>query len=285
MNVELDSRDGAKSAVLATTYLTPDDPTRIVGVVVLAHGYAEHSGRFTDVAKALTDANFAVVTHDARGHGSSTGVPFGVIDSFDAIVSDLAGLARHARERHPGVPLFLYGHSMGGLAVLRVAQIAVDLDLAGLVITSPAIAPAESIPAPLVAVVNLIGKLAPGLKTIALEEGAISRRAEVNAAYSADPLVYRGKITAGTGREMNIAMKQAVNDLPKIHCPVLVLHGTADRLTSPSGSLMVVRGVSSPDTEIRLFPGAFHELHNEPERDEVFALITAWLTRHTQPAT
>lgn len=269
--------------VLATTYWEPDEEVATRGAVVLAHGYAEHHGRFAAVADVLTNSGFAVVTHDARGHGSSTGVPFGVIDNFDSLVTDFVGLARHAQQRYPNMPTFLYGHSMGGLAVLRAAERG-ELDVAGIVLTSAAVVAAESIPGPLVAVANVLGKLAPGLKTIALEQGAISRVEQVNEAYDADPLVYRGKITAGTGREMNIAMKRAVKDLARIDCPILVLHGTADRLTAPAGSLAVIRGVRSADAEIRLFPGAFHELHNEPESADVLSYVTDWLLRHL-PAT
>ena len=108
--------------MLATSYWEPDDDVATRGVVVLAHGYAEHHGRFAAVADVLTDSGFAVVTHDARGHGSSTGVPFGVIDNFDSLVTDFVGLARHAQQRYPNMPTFLYGHSMGGLAVLRAAE-------------------------------------------------------------------------------------------------------------------------------------------------------------------
>ncbi len=279
VKIQQATREGVGGVKLATRYFLPDDVSALCGVVVLAHGYAEHAGRFDHVIEELVSGGFAVATHDARGHGASTGVPFGTIDNFEWLVDDLVGLATHVHDEHPDWPLFLYGHSMGGLAVLRAAE-RQQVPVAGLVVTSPAIVPAESIPAPLVAVANLLGRVAPGLKTIALEEGAISRIPEVNAAYSADPLVYRGKITAGTGRQMNTGMANTIRDLAKVTEPILLLHGTADRLTSPKGSLEVVRRIGSADSEIQFYPGAYHELHNEPEAEQVIAHVVSWLQAH-----
>ena len=180
------------------------------------------------------------------------------------------------------LPLFVYGHSMGGLAVVRLAEKAaagtVDVPpIAGLVVASAALVAAESIPAPLVAVANVIGKLAPKLPTIRLDGEAISRDPAVRSDYDADPLNYRGKLSAGTGRQMNLAMAAAMDRARTITCPVLVIHGDADRLTAVVGSRRLAATLGSDDVTLREWPGAFHELHHEPERDEVLDTIVSWI--------
>lgn len=264
---------GAKDVELHTVTWTPDDPATVVADVVLVHGYGEHSGRYIPVAEFLTENGFTVNALDHRGHGSTTGVRRGEVDSFDSLVDDLAGFVETVRS---GRPLFLYGHSMGGLATVRLAERG-DTDFTGLVLTGPALATAGSIPAPLVAMANVIGLLAPWLPTIALEGDAISRDEAVRADYDADPLNYRGKLNARTGREINMAMQRAHAHAGSIEAPVLVMHGDADRLAAPEGSRRLVGAVSSDDVTLREWPGAYHELHHEPERQQVLDEILDWM--------
>lgn len=147
----------------------------------------------------------------------------------------------------------------------------------GIVLTSPALVPAESIPKILVKLANVVGKIAPSLPTIALEGDAISRVQRVRDDYDHDPLNYRGKLTAGTGRQMNLAMAMALRDAAKITIPLLILHGDADRLASIEGSRRLAKAVSSTDCTMQEWPGAYHELHHEPERLEVLHTITRWI--------
>ena len=264
---------GGKGVTLHTIEWSPDQGTPIADIV-LVHGYGEHAGRYAPVAEVLTGAGFRVSALDLRGHGRSVGLRRGDIDDFDTLVDDVSAYVDAVRTDRP---LFAYGHSMGGLAVARLAE-RDDSRFAGLVITSPALAAAESIPAPLVAVANVVGRLAPGLRTIALDGDAISRDQAVRDDYDRDPYNFRGKLTAGTGRQMNLAIGAALADAARISCPVLVLHGTADRLTAPVGSERFVAAVTSTDRTLRTWPGAYHELHHEPERDEVLATIVDWIT-------
>ncbi len=263
---------GARGVTLHTTIWTAEAGEPIADVVIV-HGYAEHSGRYRPVAETLTAAGFRVATLDLRGHGRSTGVRIGDIDDFALVVDDVAAFVDSVRSERP---LFVYGHSMGGLVAVRLAE-RDDSRLAGLVVASASLAAAESIPAPLVKVANVLGKIAPGLRTITLDGNAISRVPEVRAEYDADPLNFRGKITAGTGRQLNMSMAAAHADAARISCPVLILHGDGDQLTAVSGSKAFAGEVSSSDSTLRIWPGAFHELHHEPERDEVLSTIVDWI--------
>ena len=267
---------GARGVRLHTVTWSPDKSTDIASNVVLVHGFGEHSGRYAHVAEALTAAGSRVSALDLRGLGRTTGLRRGDVDDFDLIVDDVSSFVDTVRGDRP---LFVYGHSMGGLAAVRLAE-RDDSRFAGLVIASAALAPAESIPAPLVAVVNVVGRVAPGLRTIALDGDAVSRDQQVRDDYDRDPYNFRGKLTARTGREMNVAMAAALRDAARISRPILVVHGTADALTTPGGSERLVAGVSSTDKTLRLWDGAYHELHHEPERDEVLATITDWIAAH-----
>lgn len=268
---------GGRGVTLHTVDWSPDGDGAIVADVVLVHGYGEHSGRYVPVAEVLTGAGFRVASLDLRGHGRSVGLRRGDVDDFDTLVDDVSAYVDSVRSDRP---LFVYGHSMGGLITVRLAE-RDDSRFAGLVITSAALAAAEAIPAPLLAVANLLGKIAPGLRTISLEGDAISRDQAVRDDYDRDPLNFRGKLTARTGREMNLAMSAALADAHRITCPILVLHGTADRLTAPVGSERLVDAVGSKDSTLRTWPGAYHELHHEPEHEEVLSTIVDWLSAHT----
>ena len=243
---------------------------------MLIHGYGEHSGRYLPWVERFVAAGYRVASLDHRGHGKTTGVKRGEVDSFDSLVDDLSAYVDAVRcER----PLFLYGHSMGGLAATRLAERG-DERFAGIVLTGPALAVADAIPSVLVKVANVVGKLAPKLPTIQLDGNAISRVQEVRDAYDADPLNFRGKMTAGTGRELNVNFAAAHAQAARISVPLLVLHGEADALAAVEGSRNLVTEVSSTDVTLRTWPGAFHELHHEPERDEVFEVVSDWLAAH-----
>lgn len=263
---------------LAVEDYTPEG--NVAADVFLVHGYAEHAGRYGHVIEALNTAGLRVFTVDHRGHGRTTGVPRGVVDSFDALVDDLATVIYEKRSERP---LFVYGHSMGGLAAVRLAERS-GLDLAGVVVASASLMAAESIPAPLLKVANFLGKVAPSLGTIQLDGTAISRVDSVRESYDADPLNFRGKVPAVTGRSMNLAMAAAMSEAPTITVPVLIIHGDADRLCAISGSQQFFERVGSTDKTLRVWEGAFHELHNEPESDEVIGVVTQWIVDHAESA-
>ncbi|HET9143927.1 lysophospholipase [Actinophytocola sp.] len=253
-------------------------PDAATGVVVIVHGLAEHGGRYAHVGQRLAADGYAVYTADHRGHGKSDGVR-GNINRMSEVVVDLETMIRSAAQRHPDRPVFLYGHSMGGLVALVYVTTGRPAELHGLILTSSAVDIAVG---PKVA--RLAGRglsaVAPNLGTIRLDSSTVSRDPEVVRAYDADPLNYRGKIRARTGAEMLAAAEAVKSKLATVTMPLLLLHGSADRLTAPSGTRLVAERAGSTDVTLKLYDGWYHELHNEPDKDSVFDEIVVWLKEH-----
>lgn len=253
-------------------------PEDVAGVVVIVHGLAEHGGRYWHVATRLAQDGYASYVADHRGHGKSDGVK-GNINRMSEVVTDLETMVRGAAQRHPDTPMFLYGHSMGGLVALSYLLTARPAELHGAVITSAAIdlgvgSAAERLAA------RALSRVTPNLGTVRLDASTISRDPEVVRAYDEDPLNYRGKTRVRTAAEMLAAIEEVTARLGSLTLPLLILHGTADRLTGPAGARLIADRAGSTDVTLTLYDGWFHELHNEPERETVFAEIVRWLKEH-----
>lgn len=244
------------------------------GHVVLVHGYAEHCRRYAHVAAFLNALGFAVHSYDQRGHGKSPGKR-GYIAQFDTLLDDLDTYFAHIQSRFAGQPVFLMGHSMGGLVVTRYVQTR-TLPLCGLVLSSSLLAIGDVSPF-LIALAGVLGKLTPTLPVLALDAKAISRDPREVAAYESDPLVYHGKILARTGAELNAAIKAAQARFGSITLPVYAIHGTEDALAPVAGSRLLVAGLGSTDKTLREYEGGYHELFNEPERELVLTGVGDWL--------
>jgi len=252
-------------------WLPDGDPKAIV---FIAHGLAEHGGRYAHVGAALADRGYAVYAIDHRGHGKSGGQR-SQIDSIDQVVADLHAFTAVMRSDHPGVPVFLYGHSMGG-AVAFAYALRHQSDLAGLVLSAPALV-IENVNPVTVAVGKLLSRIAPGAGIVQLDGSAVSRDPEVVKAYDADPLNFRGKVPARTAAEILAISNSAPDRLPELTLPVLVFQGSADRLVSPKAAPLVHEKAGSADKTLRVFEGGYHEMHNEPEKAEVIAMLGDWL--------
>jgi lysophospholipase len=255
----------------------PDDgPVR--ATLVVAHGLGEHGGRYGELVARLVARGFAVYAPDHRGHGRSGG-PRAQVGRFAWLVEDLDAVMQQAAREHPGARRFLLGHSMGGAIALTWA-----LDhpgqLAGLILSGPAIAPPAAVPATTVMMVRLLSFVAPGTGAIALPPEDVSRDPAVVRAYIEDPLVLHGPVPARTLAELLLAMKALPPRVQALRDPVLVLHGTADRLVAYADVAPVFERLGSPDRTVRTYPGLYHEVLNEPERAQVFADLEAWLDAH-----
>ncbi|MBD3731544.1 MAG: alpha/beta hydrolase [Sphingopyxis sp.] len=268
-------------AKLHVTHWLPDG--RPKAVVLLAHGYAEHAGRYAYVAKRLTDAGYAIYAVDHWGHGASDGEG-GFVPRFSAFLDGMSELLTLVEVNHGDTPRLLLGHSMGGL-IATLFLIERQQAFVAAALSGPAILPAEPPSRFTVWISRFLSRFFPRLGVLSLDATGVSRDPAVVAAYQADPLVYGGKIGARLGKEFMDAMAVAQADAPKIRLPILIQHGEADRLTAPAGSRYLFEHVSSVDKRLEIYPGLFHEIYNEPERDAVLGDLIAWFDAHNPGGT
>jgi alpha-beta hydrolase superfamily lysophospholipase len=243
-------------------------------VIVLAHGASEHSGRYAWTGEQLTERGYALYALDHRGHGRSAG-DRAVIDRMGNVVEDLHTLVERAHNAYPGRPVVLLGHSMGGAVALAYTMEHEDA-LDALVLSAPLAALEAASP-----VQRIVGRalsvVAPSLGVVAIDSTAVSRDPEVVADYDADPLNYHGKLPARTVAELSRAIDGFPEGVTRFRLPMLVMHGTADRLVPIAASEMVVERAGSEDKTFKRYDGLFHEILNEPERQQVLDDIADWL--------
>ncbi|NLU84619.1 alpha/beta hydrolase [Rhodococcus sp. HNM0569] len=272
----MDRREAAFTAADGTRIVydmwTP--PGDVHGVLVLCHGVGEHARRYDHVAARLGELGLVVYAPDHRGHGRSGGKRV-LLREWSDYLDDLDALFAVAKREHPDAPLFLLGHSMGGAIALTYALDHQD-ELTALALSGPAVDVSIGTPKPLAALAKVLGRVVPGLPVTTLG-GDVSRDPAVVAAYDADPLVHHGAIPAGVARGLLTATHDLPERLPSLHLPLLVQHGSADALVSVDGTRMIERYVGSDDVTIEIYDGLFHEVFNEPEKDEVLGDLVAWL--------
>jgi acylglycerol lipase len=264
--------DGVGGVRLFTQSWLPDDVTR--AVVVIAHGAGEHSGRYVHVAGRLVNEGYAVYALDHRGHGRSEG-PRAVIDRLDNAVADLDQLVVLAASEHPGVPVILLGHSMGGAISIRYA-IAHQDRLAALILSAPLAALEAASPVTRL-VASVLATLTPGLGLFAVDPALVSRDPDVVKAYETDPLVHHGRIPARTIAELAAAIDAFPNEAGSITVPTLIMYGSGDQLVPPAGSMMLNDRIGATDKTLETYDGLYHEILNEPEQDAVMDDMCSWL--------
>ena len=249
--------------------------------LLLQHGYAEHAGRYVEhynrLVPHLTARGIDVHAFDLAGHGLSPG-PRGLTDigaMADAHIAVRADLTAKGR------PLFLLGHSLGGLVTALSVARKPD-NIAGVILSGPAL-PFDTPAFPRL-IARLLARIAPGTGVAKLGDAvAISRLPEQVQAYRDDPLVFTRPIPALLGATAAAAADEIADRLAAWHTPTFVFHGTADTYTSPAASERLVAGIASTDKELWLVENGRHELLNDTPRDEVLARLTAWLEARIQP--
>ncbi len=252
--------------------------TQPKAIVCLVHGLGEHTGRYAHVAGALNAAGYAVLGFDLRGHGKSAG-PRGHTPTYDVLMDDIGRLLDETAARYPGKPQFLYGHSLGGNLVINYA-IRRKPAIAGVVATSPALRVTNPLPAVQVALAKVMNKLQPGLQMAnGLALDGLARDPEVVRAYTSDPLVHN-KISVRLAMGMLQAGEWALEHAAEFPLPLLLVHGSADKLTSAAASQEFAAKVRG-DCTLKVWEGFYHETHNEPEKAEVLGFMVDWLRAHT----
>jgi alpha-beta hydrolase superfamily lysophospholipase len=242
--------------------------------LLLVHGLAEHSGRYGTLASHFVPRGFALYAVDHVGHGQSEGQRL-YVANFAEYTDSLKIFLDHVRDSRSEAPLFLIGHSMGGLIVALYLK-AHQKGLAGAVLSGPAVR-LRHVSAAVVAVGRLISLIFPRLGLVALEADGISRDPSVLAAYLADPLVAKTRITARLGAEMLDAMERLQASAGRITVPLLILQGGADRLVDPAGAQLLYDQAASCDKTLIVYEGLYHEVLNEPERARVLSDLDQWL--------
>ncbi len=258
---------------LAIFYRSWPAPGSPKAVVVICHGFNAHGGQYAWAAAQLNAAGFAVYAADLRGRGQSEGERFYVEDIGD-YVADLAGMIAIARERHPGLPVFVLGHSAGGVTG-AVYALDHQSEIAGFICESFAF----QVPAPgfVIAAIRGVSHVAPHLPILKLANKDFSRDPDVVAALDGDPLITNETQPAMTVAALSRADLRLNDSFGQITVPLLILHGTADHATVCKGSEYFLEHAGSADKTLKLYEGHFHDLLADIGREEVMADIVAWL--------
>ena len=243
-------------------------------VVALIHGAAEHSGRYAHLAAFLKHHGYGLAGYDLRGHGRSAGRRM-FVRSFHEHVDDAMIFLSRLDHR----PVFLLGHSMGGTAAALLALTRTPR-INGLVLSGPLLEVGGDFSPLKVHAVKILGRILPRLPVEKLDSGSISRDAHVVAQYENDPLVYHGSIPAATAAAGVRAIGEIKRREQDLELPVLVMHGTTDRLAGVEGSKRFYRRVRSDDKTLKLYEGLYHEIFNEPEKERVMEDLLEWLQAH-----
>jgi acylglycerol lipase len=277
MNIETGKFTGCNNTSLFYQSYTPE--ASIKAVLIVVHGLADHSGRFANVAKRFVPLGYAVYAFDMRGHGQSEGKR-GTIDSVSCCIEDIHAFRQIVSGKHPGKKIFLLGHSIGG-TVSVAYTVKHQNDISGLILSAPVMTPGRSFSPAVVAIAKFLAKIAPGMGIQKISAQAISRDTGIVQAYINDPLVFHGPLTASQGIRMMKEMEALRRQIPTIALPLLVLYGTADKISDPESSTIIAANAGSTDKTIRAYDGLYHEIFNEPESPRVFQDIQDWLAKHT----
>lgn len=243
-------------------------------VVCLVHGLGEHTSRYAHVAEAFGRQGFVLFGADLRGHGRSSG-PRGHISSIDDFMQDIDILLEQARSHYPDLPVILYGHSLGGILVLYYG-LTRKPDVKGVVATSSGLHTALEQQKAKIMMAKVLGSLVPSaLIPSGLDPKSISRDEQVVQVYINDPLVH-DKVSLGFGKIMLGVTSWTLAHADEFPLPLLLMHGKADVLAFPSSSIDFAAPLKEKCTLV-LWDDAYHELHNDLEKEEVLKTMTLWM--------
>lgn len=245
------------------------------GVVCLVHGLGEHSGRYAADGEALTGAGYILAGFDLRGFGKSEGI-LGHTPSLEAYLDDIDLFLAEIAQRYTNLPRFLYGSSMGGVLVLAYSPLRKPA-IAGVIAIAPGLISAIEKQKSKVILAKVMGRLVPTLsKDSGLETSLLCRDPEMVEDFINDPLVHR-RVTTSWALSMFKAIRIAFENASSFPSPLLLMHGTKDEIAYPIGSQKFANLATKDKVMLKMLEGFMHELHEDPEKAEVFKIMIDWL--------
>ena len=267
---------GANETELFTQAWTTPNPR---AVVALVHGVGEHSGRHINTVNFLTQKGISVYGFDLRGHGKSPGKR-GFINSWDEYREDVGEFLQMVYEREPDKPVFLMGHSLGGVMVLDYALHYNEEPLAGVIASAPGLDAASAVSPVLVLIAKVMSLVAPKFSLpLDLDTSKISRQPEEVKKYEDDSLNH-SQGTARMGAEYLKTCQTTLANAAQMAHAVYLFHGTADGIVSHKATQKFFDGVQMSDKTLKLYEGAYHEMHNDLNREEMWADLLMWIESH-----
>jgi acylglycerol lipase len=275
MNLVRDQIRTADGLTLHASDWYPTGETR--ASVVLIHGYGEHSGRYDHVARALGSSGVAVHSFDLRGMGRSEGRR-GRIDSFDILANDMETAIM--RSHTPSLPLFLLGHSFGGLLVIHHIM-TTSRAYAGVILSAPAFLPRPVLPRPLYPLLSAAARITPALPVMSIRRRLLSRDPDVVTAARMDRLNTGSRIDARTASEFAAAGRAALRRVDDVSVPLLIIQGSDDGIVDARGAYFLYEHAPSDDKTLTVFEGGYHEPFHDLIADEAIGRVVEWITERT----
>jgi alpha-beta hydrolase superfamily lysophospholipase len=252
----------------------------IKGVIIIIHGLTEHSGFYTRVSRNLAEHQYAVNLYDLRGHGKSDG-PLAFIDSLDEYLDDLSVFLGLVKNRYPKKPIFLLGQGIGGI-ISALYVIENRPEIRGLILSAPALDLNQFLSPFMQKMSWILGKLFSRLPLVKMNSSALSKDPLVIQDYEKDPLIYHGKIYAGTCLELIRASKAVMKQGNEIEKPILIVHGKKDQLYRFEGSQALYEKVAHADKTIKLYEDHHHSLLIESKDKKAYKDILQWTDSHVR---
>jgi len=274
MQTQTSSFQGKAKLKIFTRTWTPD--SQPAGVIVLVHGLNSHSGYYQWTAEQFVEQGYAVLALDLQGRGESEGERFYIENIYDC-VSDIDTLVESAKKQHSNLPIFVLGHSAGGVLACLYA-LEHQEKIKGLICESFAF----QVPAPdfALAVLKGLSHIAPHLHSVKLKNEDFSRDKSVVERMNNDPLIADESQPTKTMEQLVLADERLKKEFPKIHIPVFIIHGTADKATRYSGSQLFYDNVGTADKSLKLYEGHYHDLLNDLDKELVMNDIAEWIKKH-----
>jgi acylglycerol lipase len=247
-------------------------------ILLLVHGLGEYCGRYMNHVNHFVPLGYAIYGLDHFGHGKSDGERE-VIERFDDYTAPLTVYYQMIKGWHPDTPVFIFGHSMGGL-ITCCCLLEHQADFKGAILSAPSIKVSGNISPISIAIGRILSQITPKAGVLSLDATAVSRDPDVVEAYVNDPLVFHGKTPARLAAEIFNAMIRLRAEMENITLPLIIVQGSEDKLVDPQGAQLLYNKVGSRDKTLNIYEGLYHEIHNEPERSIMFKDVENWLAAH-----